>query len=248
MAESGGFIASMGLESFYSHGFMTQTPQNLVASTIDFVEYTLANYTHSVLPYMLAAYDLTHMHLNADMPMNECLERLAVLDWHHHTLLLNHVARRASMIQGMALLSLYMRSFVTEQDRSKNLMEELRLRIRRGGAKLNNGALALTPSELAGHLPICTGAFSCCLGLSKESMLRLNLFLQARNIMSCSIRLNTLGPYKAHQLLGQQLRQVVEQSVERVSQSAADKLVAVSMPGRSVSPTDVLCLDDVAPR
>lgn len=132
------------------------------------------------------------------------------------------------MIQGMALLSLYMRSFASDQDKlsaqAKALMESLRLQIRRGGAKLNNGALSLLPPELAGHLPTCTGVFSCCLGLSKESMLRLNLFLQARNLMSCSIRLNTLGPYMAHQLLARQLRQVVEQSVQHVSQHASEQL------------------------
>ena len=224
----------MGLESYYSHGFMTQVPQNLVSTTTAFVEHTLSNYASSVLPYMLAAYDLTHAFLYKDIPMDECFLRLGALDWHHHTLLLNHVARRASMIQGMALLSLYMRSFASDQDsvasKAKTLMEGLRLRIRRGGAKLNNGALALSPLELAGHLPICTGVFSCCMGLSRESMLRLNLFLQARNLMSCSIRLNTLGPYMAHQLLVRQLRQVVEHNIQQVSHHAAEKLYTRTKP------------------
>lgn len=230
----GGFIASMGLESYYSHGFMTQTQQNFVSSTTTFVEHTLTNYASSVLPYMLAAYDITHSFLYGDIFKDECLARLGALDWHHHTLLLNHVARRASMIQGMALLSLYIRSFASEEEevgsKAKALIEGVRLRIRRGGAKLNNGALALSSLELAGHLPTSTGIFSCCMGLSRENMLRLNLFLQARNLMSCSIRLNALGPYMAHQLLVRRLRQVVEYSIQHVSSHAAEKLYAGSMP------------------
>lgn len=52
---TGGFIASAGLESYYSHGFLTHGQEQLVSSTLSFVEHTLANYATSVLPYMCAA-------------------------------------------------------------------------------------------------------------------------------------------------------------------------------------------------
>lgn len=225
---TGGFIASAGLESYYSHGFLTSQQQQMLRPTLAFVEHSLANYAASVMPYMCAAYQLTQMYLDGD---DRALDALCRLDWHHHTVVLNHVARRASMIQGMASLTLYMRSFApaSEGSRANALIEALRKRIRKGGASLASGALALPAEQLAGHLPICTGVFSRCVGLSLARMVHLNLFLQARNLMSCSIRLNTLGPYLAHQLLATQLRELVDSVQRKMSADHSDKLCRFAM-------------------
>lgn len=216
---------------------MTHQHADFITPTLTFVEHTLLNYSTAVVPYMQAAYLLTQSYLHKHHDLDTTLTALARLDWHHHTLLLNHVARRASMIQGMALLSLYMRSFsetnAVYADASQALMEQLRKGIRRGGAQLQGGALSLSPPALAGHLPTCIGAFSCCIGLSMERMVHLNLFLQARNLMSCSIRLNTLGPYMSHQLLARPLRGMVEQCMKTTSRLAADKLYTQSLPPKA---------------
>lgn len=103
---TGGFIASGGLESYHAHGFLP--PRDTVSTTLSFVEHTLANYAASVLPYMCAAYRLSRSYIDGH---DDALDALCRLDWHHHTLLLNHVSRRASLIQGIALLTLYVRSF-----------------------------------------------------------------------------------------------------------------------------------------
>ena len=103
---TGGFIASGGLESYHAHGFLP--PRDTVSTTLSFVEHTLANYAASVLPYMCAAYRLSRSYIGGH---DDALDALCRLDWHHHTLLLNHVSRRASLIQGIALLTLYVRSF-----------------------------------------------------------------------------------------------------------------------------------------
>lgn len=252
---TGGFIASAGLESYYSHGFLTHGQEQLVSSTLSFVEHTLANYATSVLPYMCAAYALADKYVQGD---ERALDAIGRLDWHHHTLLLNHVSRRASLIQGMALLTLYMRSFApypgakdnehaqpepkSHDFRARTLVEQLRQRIRRGGAKLSSGAMSLSATELAGHLAICTGVFSCCVGLSVERMIHVNLFLQARNLMSCSIRLNTLGPYLAHQLLATKLRHFVSRSEALLSRHASEKLVSYAY--RDTSQSEDAWLDD----
>ena len=213
--DTGGFIASAGLESYYAHGFLTHAlkpgashQQAVVQRTIDFVEFSLTNYVHSVFPFLHAAFHVTQS-LAHDIP--RALRALAWLDAQHHTLLLNHVARRASLIQGSALLSLYSKSFAQRDPAAHALVDRLRIQARRGCAKLNSGTTALQPEaeELAGHLAICAGVFAAVVGLSAERMLRQNLFLQARNIMSCSIRLNTIGPYMAHQLLASQLHELV---------------------------------------
>ena len=41
----------------------------------------------------------------------------------------------------------------------------------------------------------------------------LNLFLQARSILSASIRLNTIGPYAAQQILLHNIRPLVEEQM-----------------------------------
>lgn len=243
-ADVGGFIASAGLESYYSHGFLTKDQksgaphqQALVERTVAFVDHSLTNYVSSVLPYVHAAYRVAQHHLQTpDSDLDGALQALAWLDWQHHTLLLNHVSRRASMIQGIALLSLYSKSFAQPavygapmpggNDRANKLAERLRMHARRGSARLGSGVRALDTErgELAGHLPICAGVFSACVGLSLDRALRQNLFLQARNIMSCSIRLNTIGPYMAHQLLAFQLRTLVAAHLAKLERTAGERL------------------------
>ena len=124
---TGGFIASGGLESYHAHGFLP--PHDTVSTTLSFVEHTLANYAASVLPYMCAAYRLSRSYIEGH---DDALDALCRLDWHHHTLLLNHVSRRASLIQGIALLTLYVRSFSSalqdDSARADALVEELRRR------------------------------------------------------------------------------------------------------------------------
>ncbi|WFD32532.1 hypothetical protein MSPP1_003580 [Malassezia sp. CBS 17886] len=232
---TGGFIASMGLESYYQHGFMTDgvganTQTHLAQRTVEFADYMLENYVASVLPYMHAAYILASRYINGETSsLDDTAEALARLDWHHHTLLLNHVARRASMIQGIALLSLYVRSFAQPAPMpgtprpdaravaAKQLVDRIRLR-----------AYALHGGDLPGHFPICSGVFCSAVGVSTaDRMLHLNMFLQTRNLISCSIRLNTVGPYMAHQLLVFQLRSVMERRLRGYSVAAGATLLRV---------------------
>ncbi|WFD36719.1 hypothetical protein MCUN1_003606 [Malassezia cuniculi] len=106
---TGGFIASGGLESYFSHGFMGGQ-KTVVAKSLDFCEHFLHNYVSSVLPYSDAAFNIANQYLDGHVDRQTAIDRLAALDWRQHTLLLNHVGRRASMIQGSAILALYARS------------------------------------------------------------------------------------------------------------------------------------------
>lgn len=236
---AGGFIASAGLESYYSHGFMTAGANGgavhsaVQNSTLAFVRASLENFVSSTLPYVHVGYKLAEEGIDAPgADLAGTLHTLAVLDWRYHTLVLNHVARRASTIQGMAILSLYSRSFAApltspgseRSARASELIAALRAAIRRGGAQLGSGALSLQDNAMAGHLCVCAGVFSAAAGLSLDRALRLQLFLQARNLMSCSIRLNTLGPYVAHQLLMFELRAMVHELLTKYSTRAGHAL------------------------
>lgn len=159
--------------------------------------------------------------------LSECLRAVSRLDDTYHTLLLNHVARRASKAQGVALLTLYSKAFArpvqlsssascsiapdTDNARielAANLVDAFKLAIRR--SSLPSTSTTSQRQIQHGHLPICWGVFSACLGISLKKSVYLHLFLQARALFSSSIRLNTLGPYLAHQVMRFQMRGVVE--------------------------------------
>lgn len=147
-------------------------------------------------------------------------------------MLLNHVARRASKAQGIALLALYARAFADTtasrlvdpiQTRLDDCMDKLKIASRGRNATIH------------GHLPICFAVLCASLGLSLSkrpssfySQLRpqltmlslsarsrhLHLFLQARAILSSAVRLNLAGPYAAQRLLLVEVRQIVNKVLQ----------------------------------
>lgn len=189
--------------------------------------------------------------------LSSCLQVISHLDYSYHTLLLNHVARRASKAQGIALLTLYSKAFAKPIDLSREpfagplpsssafpscskhpapastntsasekaekirielaakLVDRLKLDIRKSSSYKRDLGGGQQPSWTHlggqhGHLPICWAVFGACLGIRLKKAVFLHLFLQARSLFSSSIRLNTLGPYLAHQVMRFQMRGVVD--------------------------------------
>ncbi|KAK7054882.1 hypothetical protein VNI00_003345 [Paramarasmius palmivorus] len=115
---------------------------------------------------------------------------------------LNHVARRASQSQGVALLTLYTKSFASNTNiDAANLVADYKLMIRR--------------EEAPGHLPICWGILTAALGLSLERSQYLHIFLHARSLLSASVRLNDIGPYNAQHVLLHVAKPIVEAEVAK---------------------------------
>ncbi|KAK9897059.1 hypothetical protein P389DRAFT_143203, partial [Cystobasidium minutum MCA 4210] len=201
---TGGFVASSGLESFYQHGFISTSssssaPKNARSfSLLSFLEESLSSYAHLNLPF----FDKAHQAVQ----VNEAARAITKLDAELEAMLLNHVARRASKAQGIALLALYGRAFAEttpqiqlspSQVRIDALMEKLKFASRGRNA------------TLYGHLPICFPVLCAALGLSLSRSRHLHIFLQARAILSSAVRLNLAGPYAAQRLLLVDIRQVV---------------------------------------
>ncbi|KAF6762210.1 hypothetical protein DFP72DRAFT_878254, partial [Ephemerocybe angulata] len=137
------------------------------------------------------------------------------LDNQYEALTLNHVARRASKAQGVALLTLYSKGFTTPSnlsaysDPKKRNNEKCMLQL------LDKFKLQVRREEVTGHLPVCWGALTAALGLTLERAQYLHLFLHARSLISASVRLNELGPYNAQQTLLHAVRPLVAEEVER---------------------------------
>ncbi|KAI0776217.1 hypothetical protein BD413DRAFT_602681 [Trametes elegans] len=223
---TGSFVASAGLESYVTHGFFTSSsdppPPDKMDYTIDFLRDSLSAYAHSALPFVLDTHlvvqqALQDAHTHGDEAIGRALGRLSELDELYETMTLNHVARRASKSQGVALLTLFSKGFSKPRvsrhfphdpsnssgmdDHSAILVDRLKLLVRR--------------EETHGHLPICWGVLTAALGLSAERSQYLHLFLQARSVLSASVRLNTIGPYAAQQLLLHTVRPLVDYEMSR---------------------------------
>ncbi|KAJ6515544.1 UreF-domain-containing protein [Mycena sanguinolenta] len=205
---TGSFVASSGLESFLKHGFgappLNQPSASLKLDAIaTFIRDSLSTYAPSVLPFVSDVHIAVTELRSAEIDREKSLAATRELDELYECMTLNHVARRASKAQGVALLSLYSKGFskppgstyvVPESSNDdleaiSSLVDELKLRVRRG----DRGA--------HGHLPVCWGVLCAALGLSLERTQHLHLYLHARSLLSAAVRLNSIGPYAAQQLL-----------------------------------------------
>ncbi|KAF9448226.1 hypothetical protein P691DRAFT_730028 [Macrolepiota fuliginosa MF-IS2] len=227
---TGSFVASAGLESYITHGFLSKN-----STIIDFVRDSLATYAHTALPFVSDAHSVisTYADAKGDDNIDDVVRNLVTLDDLYEAMTLNHVARRASKAQGIALLTLYARGFSRPPSLSQGVEEEIRTQEARLSKLLDKYKLLIRREEAPGHLPICwgvlTGALELTLGqpspvflvhhkyiiisfflphLSERSQY-LHLFLHARSLLSASVRLNDIGPYGAQQLLLHAVRPLV---------------------------------------
>jgi urease accessory protein len=154
------------------------------SSILAFLRNSIDTYARSALPFARDAHRITTAYAKNDIAdLDVALAALAKIDALYDACTLNHVARRASCAQGVALLSLYARGFTCppfllstgttipqgvdseqEQERDREsrasaLVAALKLRVRRGaGGESDDDAL--------GHLPVCWGVLAGALGLS----------------------------------------------------------------------------------
>ncbi|KAI0080788.1 urease accessory protein UreF [Panus rudis PR-1116 ss-1] len=213
---TGSFVASAGFESYVTHGFLsvlgTSGPNAKLQATTDFIEDSLSTYARSALPFVSDAHSIIEQHLSSsENDLKSTLSKLLALDDLYEAMTLNHVARRASQSQGVALLTLYSKGFSrpptsddapdTRETAASELIDAFKLTIRR--------------EETPGHLPVCWGVLTASLGLSLDRSQFLHLFLHARSLLSAAVRMNTIGPYAAQQLLLHSVRPLANEAVNR---------------------------------
>ncbi|MSU35656.1 MAG: urease accessory protein UreF [Pedosphaera sp.] len=149
---SGGFVHSGGLEAAWQHGEIRN--RNDVAS---FVETGLRQVARASLPFLNPAHQEPHNFPSVD---REC-----------EAFTSNHVANRASRLQGRALLASAIRIFSMR---------------------------AFAPPF--GHLAPVVGVVGNYLGLDCKETARLFLFQQVRGYCSAAVRLGIVGPFEAQTL------------------------------------------------
>jgi urease accessory protein len=150
---TGGFAHSAGLEAAWQHGEVSQAV-DLKA----FLEAGLWQMGRGILPFAIAAYDEP--------------AQLVELDSHYHAFQSNPVARRASLLQGRALLASAQRIFALV-------------------------SLARPPQ---GHFAPIFGAVTHELGIARSDAVNLFCFQHLRGVVSAAVRLGIVGPMEAQTL------------------------------------------------
>jgi urease accessory protein len=168
---TGGFAHSGGLEAAYQHRAVRGG-----AELTDYLRTALSQLAHNALPFVHAAYA-------GD-------SSFAGLDQHCDAFLSNHVANRASRLQGRALLATSERTFAIEALRQ--FRDEV------------------LDSELPTHGAPIFGRIAALLALDGDSTSRLFVFTQLRGWISAAVRLNIVGPIE-----GQRVQHELADACER---------------------------------
>lgn len=235
---TGSFVASSGLESFVTHGFFGGPTDNLT-NTMNFIRDGVATYARSALPFVADAHGVVMKMVTdgcaADLagPLDRAYQEIKALDDLYEAMTLNHVAKRASKSQGVALLTLYTKGF--SPPTSLSIRRQMTARDGLVRKLVDRYKLKIRGEETQGHLPICWGMFTAALDVSlgklgfeprvkthiyvlmpTDRSLHLHLFLHARSLLSAAVRLNTIGPYASQQLLLHVVRPIVDVEFDNV--------------------------------
>lgn len=166
---TGGFAHSAGLEAAWQHGEVRNRTELLA-----FLETNLHQLGRAALPLVNATYDNP--------------ERLAELDQLCDAFLSNHVANRASRLQGRAFLTAVERIFL---DRGLQ-----------AASTRNGGHVTKRPEGRAPHAHYAP-VFGACLrqlDVPRDTTIRLFLFHHVRSGFAAAVRLNIVGPMEAQAL------------------------------------------------
>ncbi|KAL1917234.1 uncharacterized protein VTP21DRAFT_4890 [Calcarisporiella thermophila] len=194
---TGGFVASAGLESAHQSGFVRSTDD-----LRQFVNASAEQCASGSLAFVRESWHLSNrINTNGDESHGEeILNAWTQLDKEFEATINNAVAKRASLAQGAAMLTLYLKCFASSSSPHEALITRYRLLVRR--------------EQAPGHLPVCFGLVCAGLAVPLDETLRLFIFLFARSLYSAAVRLNIVGPYESQRLL-LETEAWAEQVVER---------------------------------
>lgn len=181
---TGGFAHSGGLEATWQHGEIRNR-----SDLAGYLTACLNQLGHAVLPFVTAAHRQP--------------EKLSEHDRLCDAFTTNHVANRASRLQGRAFLAsaeCIFSSVSSRRDWSYQVQGE-----GEGSIDLNGYQLAFSDTNEELRLPCCHfapvfGAITRRLGIPGETAKRLFFFNHLRSLLAAAVRLGVTGPLKAQSL------------------------------------------------
>jgi urease accessory protein len=199
----GSFAYSSGLESFLSHHKPLPTGQTNLSLFHKFLKLSVQSVAHTNIPYALAAFrdplDLFDLDndLDASTPCT--------------------VARRASIAQGRALLSVWEKAFATTAALDHEIKTEAMTALEIFSKDVKMAAISSDPLPVNGHLAPLWGIICLTLGLNLEEAGYLFLLNHAKAIISAAVRASVMGPYMAQTVLASKnLQTLIRGCLERV--------------------------------
>ena len=214
----GSFAFSSGLESFLAHHKYSNASEKFKAFEL-FLEHSLLNIGSTAVPYVISGYN--------DPTILETLDN----DFDASTPCT--VARRASVSQGKALLTIWEKS-LSVSTASTPLAQT-------AADRLSSFAVAiksLKPDDfglqLNAHFPPLFGIACAALGLSSEEALYLFLLNHAKAILSAAVRASVMGPYQSQAVLASGKLQdwivrTLNNERDRVAENAAVTVPAMDL-------------------
>ncbi|KAF5393170.1 hypothetical protein D9757_001297 [Collybiopsis confluens] len=220
---TGSFVASSGFESYVKHGFpstgLSESRPNGTQRTLTFMRNSITAYARNALPFISDVHRAMGHFLeeivgtsDVDPILDVHLKKLQELDELYDVMTLNHVTKRASRSQGVALLTLYSKGFSMPSSSSAPVQSD---RVKDTSALVARYKTLVRAQDASGHLPICWGILTGALGLKLDRAQYLHIFLHARSLLSASVRINEIGPYNAQQILLHLARPIIEAEVEK---------------------------------
>jgi urease accessory protein len=199
----GSFAYSSGLESFLAHHKPLPSGQTTLSLFQKFLSLSIQSVAYTNIPYALAAFrdplglmDLDN-DLDASTPCN--------------------VARRASIAQGRALLSVWEKAFVSSAKAQFEEGIEPTTALEIFSKDLKIAAVSTDPLPVNGHFAPVWGVVCLALGLNLEEAGYLFLLNHAKAVASAAVRASVMGPYMAQTVLaGKDLQDLIRGSLEKV--------------------------------
>jgi len=183
----GSFAFSTGLESFLAHRKQPSTQQRTKAFNL-FLDQSLSNLASTALPYVLSAY---HNHTILEDLDNDVDASTPCT-----------VARRASIAQGKAILTIWERALALAVSPDGPVEQAA------AGIAISDFAKAARTSkpdayglQINGHFPPLFGAVAFALGLSEQETCYLFLLNHAKAMLSAAVRASVMGPYQSQATL-----------------------------------------------
>ncbi|KAG0656044.1 hypothetical protein C6P46_000476 [Rhodotorula mucilaginosa] len=217
---TGGFVASSGLESWLQHGYSSiAEPATRTGSAAElsapplpnapdgpinaFISQSLHSYARLNLPLVRPAHAaVKKMPLgtgeeteSSSRAVETAFASILAVDILCETMTLNHVARRASVAQGVALLTLYDRAFAPPIGSSEASRDDATIRL---VARYRN-AVKTAENGCNGHMSVAFGVLTAAIGVG------------------IAVRMNSIGPYLAHRMLVNDTRHMISAALQETA-------------------------------
>jgi urease accessory protein len=198
----GSFAFSSGLESFLGHHRSTNASAK-VAALDGFLEHSIANVASTALPYVFAGYNDPW--------------RLEQLDNDFDASTPCTVARRASISQGKALLTIWEKALLPSIS-ATDAARAAAMHISTFASSLKSSKADVYSLQPNAHFPPLFGAACLALGLSCEETAYLFLLNHAKALLSAAVRAGVIGPYQSQAILASsKLQSWIRRSIDNHS-------------------------------